>query len=247
MIAQCDPGGARSLPGPVAIWERRADEEERRARGGALLSAARVVAFGASVPSTAALDDALRPGGVARPVWLRAAAAAAAIDDPATAELVSALLLCAVGATDALRLLPFATVEPSTRTEAIAAWRANDVEPWAHAALGAAAQSARALRLGIAGFVEQLNPDNARLDSLGRAAITARRALAFLRDGLATNVPTLAERLGCSRPAASDALDRLTELGLATEITGRGRDRVFALTSALALVALPHEFSVGSA
>jgi hypothetical protein len=190
------------------------------------------------------LDDALRPGGVARPVWLRAAAAAAAIDDPTTGDLVSALVLCAVGATDAIRLLPFSGVDPSVRTEAIAAWRADDIEPWAHAALGAGALSARALRLGVARFVEGLGADDTRLDSLGRAAITARRALALLRVELAISIPLLADRLECSRPAASDALHRLTELGLATEITGRGRDRVFALASALSLVGMPEEFSL---
>jgi hypothetical protein len=73
----------------------------------------------------------------------------------------------------------------------------------------------------------------ARLDALGRAAITARRVLQRLRDQLAVSVPALAEALGASRPAASDALDRLVGMEIAVEVTGRARDRVFALRSAL--------------
>ena len=54
-----------------------------------------------------------------------------------------------------------------------------------------------------------------------------------LRDELATSIPALATRLDCSRPAASDAVDRLVAAELATEVTDRARDRVFALTAAL--------------
>ena len=234
--------GGHTLPAEVQRWVQIADEEERRARGGALLSAARVAALGAPVARPVALDEALRPGGVPRPVWIRAVAAAAALDDPPTGDLVAVLLLCAAGTTERLTFLPFAGVQPAERAESIAAWRDGETDLWARVALGEAAGTARALRLAVARFVRGLDEDEARLDSLGRAAITARRALTLLRAELALTVPTLAERLASSRPAAGDALDRLSDIGLTTEVTGRGRDRVFALTAALELVATPEEF-----
>ena len=48
-------------------------------------------------------------------------------------------------------------------------------------------------------------------------------------------MPSLSDDLELSRPAAADALERLVDAGLATEITGRRRDRVYAYDAALAI------------
>ncbi len=48
-------------------------------------------------------------------------------------------------------------------------------------------------------------------------------------------MPSLAADLALSRPAAADALERLGDAGLAVEITGRRRDRVYAYEAALAI------------
>jgi hypothetical protein len=213
-----------------------ADSEERRASGGALISGARLATLGVQVADPTALDEALRPGGTPRPVWIRALAVAASIDDPGPADLVTSLLLCAAGTTARLRYLLFAGVPTTERAEAIAAWREGSLDPWARIALGAAAQTARGLRLAVVRAIAEGATEDTRLDSLGRAAISARRALQLLRDELATTVPALAERLALSRPAAGDALERLSAVGVATEITGRARDRVFALTGAWEVV-----------
>jgi ribosomal protein S25 len=87
--------------------------------------------------------------------------------------------------------------------------------------------------------VEQLRsgaPEiDARLDALGRAAITARATVEVLRESFAITMPTLADRLEVSRPAAADALERLVALGVASEVTGRRRDRVYAYEAALSV------------
>jgi biotin operon repressor len=49
-------------------------------------------------------------------------------------------------------------------------------------------------------------------------------------------MPMLSEQLECSRPAAGDALERLVEVGLAVEITGRQRDRVYACAHGFGIV-----------
>jgi len=215
--------------------------EERRARSGAPLTVARVLAHDASIAGTlpmdlAALDEALRPGGQPRPVLLRAVAAAAACGAGVLAELVPALLLCSTGMTDQLRVLPFAGVDRAQRAEALVAWRAGDEEPFTALTLGECAQVARERRMGIRRALIAIGDDESHLEPLGRAAITARRALAVLRDQLATSMPQLSELLDCSRPAAGDALERLVEAGLAVEITGRQRDRVFVCARAYSLV-----------
>jgi hypothetical protein len=217
------------------------EAEEGRARSGAPLTVARVLAHDARIPSAlpmdlAALEEALRPGGQPRPVLMRALAAAAACGDGVLAELVPALLLCSTGMTEQLRLLPFAGVDGAHRAEALTAWRAGDEEPFAALALGECARAARERRIGVRRALAAMNDDEAHLAPLGRAAITARRALAVLRDQLATSMPRLSERLECSRPAAGDALERLVEVGLAVEITGRQRDRVYVCARSHALI-----------
>jgi ribosomal protein S25 len=56
-----------------------------------------------------------------------------------------------------------------------------------------------------------------------------------LRESFAITMPTLADRLSVSRPAAADALERLVALGVAAEVTGRRRDRVYAYEAALSV------------
>lgn len=268
VAAAADPVHTAMLAPALAKWLQIADTEERRARSGAPLTAARVLAWSPGIyPSTLdALNDALRPGSAPRAVLLRALTTTAILraqfarkphgdhaqanrvvaehaageytagepttPEPdatqhATAELLPALMLCAAGPTDRLRLLPFAALDPTARAESLAAWSAGDEEPFAHLALSECARAARAERQSVAAAITGIPDEDARLDALGRAAITARRALAVLRQAVGVTVPSLASDLECSRPAASDALERLVELQLAQEITGRRRDRVY--------------------
>lgn len=206
--------------------------EEQRVRGGAPLSAARFRDAGFAVRDSAALDAALRPGGQARSVLLRAVAAATTLESSTDRSVVAALLLCGAGVTDRLRLLPFVGVGVGAE-DALTAWSEGDTAPWTTSALTELARAARARRLTLADALAAMPDQVVALDALGRASLTARRALDVLREELAVTVPSLAAQLECSRPAASGALDRLVGAGLVAEITGRARDRVFALSAAL--------------
>lgn len=215
--------------------------EERRARSGAPLTIPRLLEHQTVLGVVHALDaealaEALRPGGQPRPVLLRAIAASVACGEGPMTQLVPALLLCSAGLTDQLRLLPFDGVEREARATAIQAWREGEPEPMTALLLDDCARAARQRRLAIRRELKNIDTDEAALAPLGRAAITARRALAVLRESLATSVPQLSPQLDCSRPAAGDALERLVEVGLAVEITGRQRDRVFACARAIAML-----------
>lgn len=226
--------------------------EARRARSGAPLTLARVLEHDAAIVAAyasagyvvtaaaidaEALSDALRPGGQPRPVLVRAIAASAACGDGLMAQLVPTMLLCSAGITDQLCLLPFQGVDAASRTLALQAWRDGEPGPLTALLLDECARAARQRRLAIRRELKALDQDESALDPLGRAAITARRALAVLRESLASSVPQLSVALECSRPAAGDALERLVEVGLAIEITGRQRDRVFACARAMAVLA----------
>lgn len=226
---------AAALDETLAHWRDRAEEGERRARSGAVLALPHGVAQ--SGEADRAVNEALRPGSELRPLLLRALTVAAWLpENESDAELLAGLVLVAGGLTDRLRVLPFAEWRGAARREAAAAWRAGDAEPFTRGALGALAATARQLRVQVRLLMDAQPDEDAHLGAIGRAAVTARQALAELRLTLATSVPELSQRLDLSRPAAGAALERLVTLGLAEEITGRARDRVFVLSAAWALV-----------
>lgn len=236
---------AESLAPELDRWQSLVEDGERRARSGAALMIPAPVSsiLPASSPADVAdaraaemVADALRPGTEPRPVLLRALQVVAWLPDARSADLVAALLCVAAGLTDRLRLLPFAALAADARAEACAAWRAGDVGPLTRLALPSLAAEARHLRVQLRLLLDAQAEEDAHLASIGRAAVTGRRALAVLRDGLATSVPALSAQLELSRPAAGAALERLVALGLAEEITGRGRDRVFVYAAAWGLL-----------
>lgn len=242
IAAGVDAVHVAACPPPLLQLREIVTFEERRARSGAPLAIPRLLEHEAALGvvhtrDTEALGEALRPGGQPRPALLRAIAASVACGEGPMAQLVPALLLCSAGLTDQLRLLPFDGVEREARTTAIQAWRAGEPDPLVAFLLDECARAARQRRLAIRRELKDNDADETALAPLGRAAISARRALAVLRESLATSVPQLSPQLGCSRPAAGDALERLVEVGLAVEITGRQRDRVFACARAIAVLA----------
>lgn len=237
-----DPLHDGTLPARHRAWRDLIDTEERRVRGGAPLALARfepVAPATATYPAKAALEATWRAGDPPRAVLHRALASAAWAPDDAVGEASAALLLCAGGRTDRLRLLPFAAAPRGVRAEAITAWRAGDAGPWTIAALEALARGARTLRRAVHDAGRDLDAEWARLDALGRAASTARQALAHLRGAFVTTMPELAEELAISRPAAADALERLAAAGIVREVTGRARDRVYAWVAADAVARIP--------
>ncbi len=69
--------------------------------------------------------------------------------------------------------------------------------------------------------------DRARVAELGRGAASARKVYELLRQRVIVSIPRAAEASTLSRPTVTAALKRLTDLGIAKEITGRARDRQF--------------------
>lgn len=256
VAAGVDPLHAATLAPTLEAWARVVDDEVRRVRSGSPLTASRFTSYIESqrenqrhdagkrldrplraLRDPGALEAALRSSGEVRSVLLRCVMAAAAVGEGPLAELVPALVLCATGHLDRPWILPFADVDPATRLEGLVGWADNDPVPLVDSLLSACSTSARARRLALRRLLQSAASEEEALSTLGRAAITARRALAELRASLAITMPGLAERLQCSRPAAGDALERLSELGVAREITGRERDRVFVHAATWSVVA----------
>ena len=236
--AEGDPLHDTALPTVAMQWRDLVQGEERRVLGGATLTTARIAVVAptlATYPERPRLEAIWRESAATRPVLERALDSAAWSPDPAVGEATAALQLCAGGTASRVRLLPFAAAAPEARRAAIDAHRAGDVEPWRQLGLATVSRRARAVRRAVEQAVRGLEEEDARLDAMRRAAITARRAHGILRRRAVTTMPVLAEELRLSRPAASDALERLVASGLAREVTGRARDRVYAYEAACAV------------
>ena len=121
--------------------------------------------------------------------------------------------------------------------QAIALPSASAIDEWLVAAIADYTREGRELEQAATLGAEIITRDEARIrESLGRAHFSALDVLGVLRRDGAINVPDVAIALGISTPTAGAAVERLVELGIAREITGRARSRVFvyaALVEAL--------------
>lgn len=77
-------------------------------------------------------------------------------------------------------------------------------------------------------IVELFERDTARIHQLGRSSANALRIHEVLRQKPVCTVAHMVKVLSVTFPTASKAMSSLVELGIARELTGRRRDRIFA-------------------
>ncbi len=78
--------------------------------------------------------------------------------------------------------------------------------------------------------------DEGKLSGLGRSGASVRQVFAALRQRPLLGVPQLAARAQVSFPTAAKAVEHLVSLGIAREVTGGRRNRVFAYDAYLAIL-----------
>ncbi len=114
--------------------------------------------------------------------------------------------------------------------------REGDWEQWLSFfadAVHATAQSAVETARMLAGLFRE---DRERIDSLGRGAGTALRIHHELQRRPVATLPWLSKRTRLSFPTVGKSIESLVKLGIARELTGRQRNRVFAYDRYLALL-----------
>jgi Fic family protein len=85
-------------------------------------------------------------------------------------------------------------------------------------------------------LVEIFDADRTRIRGGGRAAGSAVRVHDVLRARPVTSLKVVSERTKLSFPAATSGMRMLTDLGIARELTGRKRNRVFAYDRYLSIL-----------
>jgi Fic family protein len=78
--------------------------------------------------------------------------------------------------------------------------------------------------------------DRARIKALGRAASSALRVYDVLRRRIVVSIPGVSKEARVTWPTANAALERLGELGIAAESTGRRRDRLYTYKRQLVIL-----------
>lgn len=85
-------------------------------------------------------------------------------------------------------------------------------------------------------LLELFRVDEARLMGLGRSGVSVQQCYRALRRRPLTSINQLRELSGLSFPTASKAIETLVGLGIAREITGGRRNRLFAYDAYLAIL-----------
>ena len=70
--------------------------------------------------------------------------------------------------------------------------------------------------------------DRAKVEKLGRASPSALRVYDFLRNKIIVSPTRVSDALGLTWPTVQAAMERLVVLGIAKEVTGKKRDRIYA-------------------
>ncbi|MDP2137883.1 MAG: Fic family protein [Candidatus Didemnitutus sp.] len=104
----------------------------------------------------------------------------------------------------------------------------GDWEAWIEFFLTGVEETANQATETVARLLRLFQADRARLYELGRAAGSAPRVHEFMQRQPVVSSPTIVAALGLSKPTANAALSLLVKLGLAGEITGQQRGRLYA-------------------
>jgi hypothetical protein len=83
---------------------------------------------------------------------------------------------------------------------------------------------------------ELFRTDRVRIEAAGRRAGSGLRVHEALQGRPIRSMPAVCEATGISLPAVSSAMDLLVELGIARELTGRQRNRLFVYDRYLAIL-----------
>jgi Fic family protein len=113
----------------------------------------------------------------------------------------------------------------------------GDWEAWLGYFLEGVAETAEGAVATATGLSQLIGDDRRRLSASGRRAGSMLRVHEALAVRPLTTLADVVVRSGLSFPAASTAMDELVSLGIASEVTGRQRNRVFAYDRYLAALA----------
>ena len=113
----------------------------------------------------------------------------------------------------------------------------GDWERWCEFFLDGVSEVAKQASGDAQTIIALLERDRARIATIGRAAGSALKIHAYLLKKPYLSLTKAADELGISVPTVTNAVMRMVEIGVLKEMTGRARNRLFAYTGYLAILA----------
>jgi Fic family protein len=112
----------------------------------------------------------------------------------------------------------------------------GDWEAWVEFFLEGVEQTARGAVDTAQRLAALFQADSHRMQEAGRGAASASRLLSALRERPVCNLNQLCRQTGMTFPTASKAMGNLIDLGIARELTGQRRNRVFVYDAYLGIL-----------
>lgn len=112
----------------------------------------------------------------------------------------------------------------------------GDWEAWVDFFLDGVEHTARSAVLTARRLVDLFQADTLRIQQTGRAAASALRVLSALRQRPVLTLKHLRDTNGMTFPTAAKAMQKLIETGIARELTGQRRNRIFVYDAYLAIL-----------
>ena len=113
---------------------------------------------------------------------------------------------------------------------------AGDWEAWVDFFLEGVEQTARGAVQTARRLIELFEADSRRVQQIGRAASNALRVLAALRERPVLTLRYLRDADSMTFPTAAKAMQSLMKMGIARELTGQRRNRVFVYDAYLSIL-----------
>ena len=101
-------------------------------------------------------------------------------------------------------------------------------EAWLHFFLSGIIDTTEQATRTAQRILELFRDDRARVEKLGRSASSALRLHDAFQERVIFSIPRAAKRLRLSQPTVTAAMNHLVKLGIAREMTGRRRSKVYA-------------------
>lgn len=113
----------------------------------------------------------------------------------------------------------------------------GDWERWCEFFLEGVAQMATQASHDARAIIDVLERDRARIAQIGRAAKSALKIHAYLHKKPYLAITKAAAELGISVPTTISTVEKLAEMGILREMTGKSRNRIFAYDAYLNILA----------
>jgi Fic family protein len=112
----------------------------------------------------------------------------------------------------------------------------GDWEGWIDFYLQGMRETAEEAAATIGRIVKLMDDDRRKILGLRTASASTARVYEHLQKRAIIDIPVTAKRVKLTKPTVAAALERLMKLGIAREITGRARDRLFSYVKYVAIL-----------